>query len=262
MNIKEWLIENQNKSPYLKYSKNYLTQFGDDGIIEQIISELDINNDNKICVEFGAWDGVYLSNVYNLWRNKNFKAILIEGDLNKVNDLNRIKNDNIEVHGVFVSTTSGDENSLDSILDRSRFNIDNDNFVLLSIDVDGLDYNIWESVSKYKPLLVVIEIAGGWSVDTEYVGIGASLKSLNILSKIKGYTLICATGNSYFIRNDKLKYLQNYNENLTINDYYLDDSNVANIFSKIDENGDIMKNYRFKDDSYLQFVINEKNNLV
>jgi hypothetical protein len=262
MNIKEWLVETKNKSPYLKYSKNYLTQFGDDGIIEQIINELDINNSDKLCVEFGAWDGVYLSNVYNLWRNKNFKAILIEGDLTKANELNRIKSDNIEVHGVFVSPISGDENSLDSILDKSKFNVDDNNFFLLSIDVDGLDYNIWESVSKYKPQLVVIEIAGGWSVDTDYIGVGASLKSLNILAKRKDYTLICATGNAYFIRNDKLKYLQNYNENLLINDYYLDDDTVANIFSKIDENGNIMTNYRFKDDTYLQFVITEKNKLV
>jgi hypothetical protein len=90
MNIKEWIIKNKNNSPYLKYVKNYLTQFGDDGIIEQIIKELNVETEDKICVEFGAWDGVYLSNVYNLWKNNGFKSILIEGDNSKYNELSNI----------------------------------------------------------------------------------------------------------------------------------------------------------------------------
>jgi hypothetical protein len=31
-------------------------------------------------VEFGAWDGEYLSNTYNLAKELNFRTILIEGD--------------------------------------------------------------------------------------------------------------------------------------------------------------------------------------
>jgi len=53
---------------YIKYGKNIFTQFGEDGIIEKLFSDLKINN--GIVVEFGAWDGIYLSNVYNLWRYK------------------------------------------------------------------------------------------------------------------------------------------------------------------------------------------------
>jgi hypothetical protein len=262
MNIKEWITKNKNKSPYLKYAKNYLTQFGDDGIIEQIIKELNVEIEDKLCVEFGAWDGVYLSNVYNLWKNNGFKSILIEGDTSKYNELSNIKNDNIDAHGVFVNIDSNHMNSLDNILKNSKFNVNDDNFILLSVDVDGIDYHIWESLIQYKPMLVVIEIAGGWDVDTEYIGTGASLKSLNILAEIKGYKLVCATGNAYFVREDKLSSLKTYNEKLTITDYYLSDEIVTNVLAKVDENGDLLENYRFKEKSYLEFVDSEKNKLV
>lgn len=262
MNIKEWIIKNKNNSPYLKYVKNYLTQFGDDGIIEQIIKELNVETEDKICVEFGAWDGVYLSNVYNLWKNNGFKSILIEGDNSKYNELSNIKNDNIDVHGVFVNIDSNHMYSLDNILKNSKFNVNDDNFIVLSVDVDGIDYYIWESLIQYKPMLVVIEIAGGWDVDTEYIGTGASLKSLNILAERKGYKLVCATGNAYFVREDKLSSLKTYNKKLTITDYYLSDEIVTNILAKIDENGDLLENYRFKEKSYLEFVNSEKNKLI
>lgn len=262
MNIKEWITQTNNKSPYLKYAKNYLTQFGDDGIIDQIINDLNIVTEDKICVEFGAWDGVYLSNVYDLWKNKGFKSILIEGDSNKFTELSQIKNDNIDVHGVFVSTNSEDTNSLDNILDKSKFNVNNDNFIVLSIDVDGPDYHIWESVTRYRPMLVLVEIAGGWSVDTEYIGVGASLKALNNLAERKGYKLVCATGNAYFVREDKVMGLKNYNKDLTINDYYLSDDIVNDIFGKLDENGNILENYRFKEQSYFDLVNSEKNKLI
>lgn len=261
MNIKQWIVENNYRSPYLKYAKNYLSQFGDDGIIEKLVSEFDIISGSRVCVEFGAWDGVYLSNVYNLWKNKNFESVLIEADGEKFNELLQIKNENIEVYNILVSSNPQDPNSLDNILDNSRFTIDNDNFIVLSIDIDGQDYHVWDSVKKYKPLLVVVEIAGGWSIDSDYIGNGASLRSLNFLANSKGYTLVCATGNAYFVRNDRLPELKNYNKNSTINDYYLSDDIVAEVLAKLDENGNITENYRFKEESYLQLVSSEKNKL-
>ena len=66
---------------YSKYVKNIISQNGEDGVIEQLFSDLNITD--GIVVEFGAWDGVYLSNIFNLWKNKGFKALLIEGDSNR-----------------------------------------------------------------------------------------------------------------------------------------------------------------------------------
>ena len=68
------------------YSKNITSQHGEDGILEYIITSLD-GKINNICCEFGAWDGIFASNTYNLWKNKNWHAILIEGDKDKYDDL-------------------------------------------------------------------------------------------------------------------------------------------------------------------------------
>lgn len=63
---------------YLEYAYNVYSQNGEDGIVSKLLEELEINN--GVVVEFGAWDGVYLSNVLNLTQNKNFNSILIESN--------------------------------------------------------------------------------------------------------------------------------------------------------------------------------------
>ena len=71
-----------------KFRKNIYSQFGEDGIIEVILNRLDDKLD-KTCCECGAWDGINLSNCYNLIKNKNYSALLIEAD--KKNTRNYVK---------------------------------------------------------------------------------------------------------------------------------------------------------------------------
>ena len=61
------------------YKKNTFSQFGEDGIIEEIFKRLSDVSDKRCC-EFGAWDGKLLSNTCNLITNHNYEAILIEAD--------------------------------------------------------------------------------------------------------------------------------------------------------------------------------------
>ena len=69
-----------------KYDHNGLLRFGrkvhsqgaEDGVTEEIFRV--IGTRSKWCVEFGAWDGVFLSNTCNLIRNHGWSAVLIEGD--------------------------------------------------------------------------------------------------------------------------------------------------------------------------------------
>ena len=75
MTVKEYVEINKIGSPYLKYAKNLYSQNGEDGIIEKILDDLDIKK--GIVIEFGAWDGIYISNIYNLWKYGNFNGILI-----------------------------------------------------------------------------------------------------------------------------------------------------------------------------------------
>jgi len=71
------------------YKKNIFSQYGEDGIIEEIFKRLESVSD-KQCCEFGAWDGKFLSNTCNLITNHNYEAILIESDKKKFNELNII----------------------------------------------------------------------------------------------------------------------------------------------------------------------------
>ena len=69
------------------YKKNIFSQYGEDGIIEEIFKRLEGVSD-KQCCEFGAWDGKFLSNTCNLITNHNYEAVLIEADEKKFNELN------------------------------------------------------------------------------------------------------------------------------------------------------------------------------
>jgi hypothetical protein len=82
-------------------------------------------------------------------------------------------------------------------------------FDLLSIDIDGMDYHIWEGLKNYRPKIVIIEVNSSIPPDQEQIHsdsnpIGSSFKSMVRLGQQKGYTLICHTGNVIFIRNDLL----------------------------------------------------------
>ena len=101
---------------YSKYGKNIISQNGEDGVIEQLFSDLNITD--GIVVEFGAWDGVYLSNIFNLWKNKGFNALLIEGDSYRADQLlNSLKDyDNTEAMNCFVDPDSKGEYCLDNLL--------------------------------------------------------------------------------------------------------------------------------------------------
>jgi len=58
-----------------KYAFNVYSQFGEDGIIEEIFNRLKIKK--GFCVEFGACDGILLSNTRHLWE-KGWAGVMIE----------------------------------------------------------------------------------------------------------------------------------------------------------------------------------------
>lgn len=177
-----------------KFKKDVFTQAGEDGVIEKILDTLPSHSKDKWCVEFGAWDGVYLSNARNLILNHDYSSILIEGSKVKFNDLrkNYASKENVLALNTLVGFTEKD--SLDSIL--ANTNIPQD-FDFLSIDVDGNDYHIWKAISKYQPKVVCIEFNPTIPTEVEFVqpanpnlNQGSSLLSLVELGKEKGYELV------------------------------------------------------------------------
>lgn len=79
----------------LAFRHNTYSQTGEDGVIDKILEILPQND--KWCVEFGAWDGKHLSNTRNLIEQKDYSAILIEGDKKKFAVLQKNYSSNLNV---------------------------------------------------------------------------------------------------------------------------------------------------------------------
>lgn len=201
-------------SHYLQFSKNIFSQNGEDGIIEQLFSDLKIQD--GLLVEFGAWDGIYLSNIYNLInKNKSFNAIFIESEGSKIPQLNKLRSNNIECVHNYVSPNKNDTNSIENILKRSKFNKNLD-ISLMAIDVDSCDYYIFESITEYLPKVIMIETNYDYNYNQDFISYdkGCSLKSLNTLAIQKGYTLICHTLNAFFVKNEYIDMLPKFDKDI------------------------------------------------
>jgi hypothetical protein len=189
---------------YNTYKKNIHSQNGEDGIIEELLKRLEIEN-GWVC-EFGAFDGIYLSNTFSLVE-KGFNAVFIEGDEKRYNDLEKnllVKYPNITGINAFVDHNDT-ENSLDNLLKKTNIPTD---FDLLSIDIDSFDYQVWQSLKHYNPKIVIIEINSSINTDVEdhihtpdtYQG--TAFSPTYKLGIEKGYTFVLHTGNMFFVRND------------------------------------------------------------
>lgn len=55
--------------PFYEYFRTVYSQFGEDGILEAILKKL--NTENNYYVEFGAGNGIHISNTAYLRINKN-----------------------------------------------------------------------------------------------------------------------------------------------------------------------------------------------
>lgn len=191
-----------------EYSTDVFSQNGEDGINKEIFEHLGITS--GIVLEIGACDGFLYSNTANLWsKNDNYKSILIESkeSFNLLSLESKYENVNC-----FIAKVNR-ENSLEKIIDGCKFDVNNENFVLASIDVDGPDLEVTESLGKYKPKVLILESNGcyiektnpngvtifewiSWAEENSYEFIGMS----GFLGK--------HPGNMYFVRKDLKKYFK------------------------------------------------------
>lgn len=193
-----------NKEPQwlLDYVSNTHSQTGEDGIIAKILSLLP--ETDGWCVEFGAWDGIHLSNVRKLILEERYRAVLIEGDSRKFQSLRNNYALNDEVHTVNAFVGFDAANGLDNIL--SSYSIPQ-SFDFLSIDIDGNDYHAWEAVKEYRPKVVCVEFNPTIPTEVHFVQTpdprinqGCSLLALDQLARAKGYQVVCVLPwNAFFV---------------------------------------------------------------
>lgn len=198
---------------------NIYSQYGEDGIIEHLLSLLKIEMGE--CCEFGM-SGTKYSNTFNLVKNKNWYGVYIEREQHHLDTLNQLFKYTQNVKLIEKNVEVFGENSLDSLLATTHINKE---FDILSIDVDGIDYHIWDSLKNYNPKIVIIEINPFYKPGEEYINDGtnfsSSFTSTINLAISKGYTLVCMTGNLIFVRTDLINFPILEPNELFIDDAYM-----------------------------------------
>lgn len=196
----------ENTLSLLQHRKNVYSHNGEDGVLEYLLAKLP--DSNKWAVEFGAWDGKWASNTCNLLENKNWNVVYIECDKEKFKDLEKNHGSYKTAHLVNCFIDFNGENTLDGIFSRvPGFPKDPD---LVSMDIDGCEYHLWEAMNKYTPKMILVEFNPTIPIDYSYVqprdfevNHSSSMKAFIDLANRKGYELISVLDyNLLFIRNE------------------------------------------------------------
>jgi hypothetical protein len=185
---------------YDQFRRNVHSQNGEDGIIEKLFEVLRITD--GYVVEVGAHDGIEISNTYNIFKNNNdnYVPILIEGDPPRIDALRR-NLAHIENKHVIDSYIDLGEKRLDKLFADLDIPDLKEKFKFLSIDIDGDDIGVWETLVDYRPTIVLVEAdshAPPGVLKRDPIT-GCSAESLVEVGKKKGYELITHCGNVFFV---------------------------------------------------------------
>jgi hypothetical protein len=197
------------------------SQWGEDGIIDYLVENLNI--ENTTFIEFGVED-YEESNTKFLLLNRNWKGFVIDSSLDYIN---KIKNSqlywkySITAFQAFIT-----KENINQLMQLSGFK---KQVGILSIDIDGNDYWIWNEINVIEPSIVIVEYNSRLGNEKSYVVpydsnferkaahysmiyYGASLKALIKLATQKGYAFVCcnkAGNNAFFVKkellNDKVR---------------------------------------------------------
>ncbi len=152
-----------------------------------------------------------MSNTYSLVAHHGWQGVYIEADTARYESLLLTKAAFPgKLHTLCAMVAWEGENRLDHLLARTPLPAD---FDLLSIDIDSYDYEVWNSLTNYRPRIVVIECntvlpPGIRQLHSPPKHNGASFSSLVELGRAKGYQLVCHTGNCFFVQNESVAALQ------------------------------------------------------
>ena len=192
--------------------KDSKSQSGEDITIKEIINELEISETDKVAVDVGSWDGMHLSNVYNLLAIDGWGGILIEGDSGRLEVSKKRFADNPHIHH-YNGFADRENNNINTIL--SRYDCPEE-FGVFNLDIDSFDFWIWKDLN-YKPKIVCVEHNGNiidddkvlpydtsWTYSNGTDNYGASAKSLLRLGNHKGYSLVAASEHNLIFVKDTL----------------------------------------------------------
>jgi hypothetical protein len=219
--IEQRQLEAMGKVDHKDWEFKVHSQWGEDGIIQFLLQNVEI--ENKIFVEFGV-ENYTEANTLFLLQNNYWSGFVIDGSLENINE---IKSQNIYWrHNLTAISSFITKENINDIFKENNIKGD---IGILSVDIDGNDYWVWEKIQNVYPAIVIAEynslfgsnlkvtvpykndfVRGGKNPVSYY---GASISALTYLANKKGYQLVAsnkAGNNIFYVRNDlmgKLKVL-------------------------------------------------------
>jgi hypothetical protein len=190
------------------------SQWGEDGIIAHLLAHVPVAN--PVFVEFGVQDYTE-SNTRYLLRHRNWSGLVLDGS---PANIALIRKDpiywrhNLKAEAAFITR----ENINDLLTTHGVLG----DIGLLSVDIDGNDYWVWEAITVISPRIVIAEYNALYgpsaAVSVPYdpafqrtaahhsnLYWGCSLAALAHLGDTKGYALVGCNSNgnnAFFVRRD------------------------------------------------------------
>ncbi len=204
------------KTRISKQEAKVYSQNAEDGLLMFIMNEIGV--ENYSIVEIGIGDGKEC-NSRNLVENFGWNAWMIDGSALNVLEAEKFYANQIEEGTVVVHNSWVTKENIEETIKNLDVPV---NIDILSIDIDGNDYWVWESIKSISSKVVIIEYNASFGpersvtvpYDPEFDRFkkhnsgyyhGASLKALEKLGKEKGYSLICCDSkgvNAIFLKQD------------------------------------------------------------
>lgn len=202
--------------PLWKHEFKVFSQWGEDGIIQYLVNNLDINQ--RTFIEFGVED-FSESNCRFLMMKDQWHGFVIDGssaNIAQLRDSYYYWQYRLNSKAAFIT-----RENIAKLLDESGFKKD---IGLLSVDIDGVDYHVLEALHDWRPAILIVEYndAFGWQrpvsvpYDPAFVRRqkhfsnqywGANLPAFYYLAGKRGYALVGTNSvgsNAFFVRRELL----------------------------------------------------------
>ena len=198
------------------------SQYGEDGILQYLIHETGIHRDEQIFIELGVQD--YLeSNTRFLLQGDHWKGLIIDGSREYMDS---VRNSDMYWRNDLTAVDAWiDKDNINDLINGVGFKAD---IGILSIDIDGNDYWVWESINVVNPVILVTEwnsvfgprhaVSIPYAHDFDrgtahysHLYWGASMRAFEQLADSKGYALVGSNhvgNNIFFVRRDRLNRLK------------------------------------------------------
>lgn len=194
------------------------SQFGDDGIIQYLIKHTNITTSERSFIEFGV-ENYQESNTRFLLLNNYWRGLVMDIDSDAISQIRAAPY--YWRRQLTAVCARVDVDNVNSLFAENGFQGD---LGLLSIDIDGNDYWVWEAIEMVRPVIVVAEynaiFGAARAVTVPYdptffrtrahssnLYWGASLLALIRVGSHKGYAFVgtnTAGNNAYFVRRDRM----------------------------------------------------------